>query len=112
MATQYTPILQLALPVTGELNGTWGDVVNDNITSMVEEAIAGLATISTWTANAHTLTTVDGLTDEARCAMLLLQTGAGGTFAACALTPTTMVCRSTSAHRFPARAGKSTRPSR
>lgn len=79
MPTQYTPILQLALPVTGELNGTWGDVVNDNITSMVEEAIAGLATISTWTANAHTLTTADGTTDEARCAMLLLQTGSGGT---------------------------------
>lgn len=79
MATQYTPILQLALPVTGELNGTWGNVVNDNITSMVEEAIAGLATISTWTANSHTLTVANGTTDEARCAMLVLQTGSGGT---------------------------------
>jgi hypothetical protein len=38
MATQYTSILKLALPVQGELSGTWGDVVNDNITSMVEEA--------------------------------------------------------------------------
>ena len=56
MTTQYTPILKIALPVTGELSGTWGDVVNDNITSMFEQAIAGLATISTWTANAHTLT--------------------------------------------------------
>lgn len=71
MATAYTPILQLALPVTGELNGTWGDVVNNNITSMVEQAIAGLATISTWTANSHTLTTANGTTDEARCAMLV-----------------------------------------
>ena len=79
MPTQYTPILQLALPVTGELNGTWGDVVNDNITSMVEEAIAGLATISTWTANSHTLTTANGTTDEARCAMLVAATGSGGT---------------------------------
>jgi hypothetical protein len=42
MTTQYTPILKLALPVQGELSGTWGDVVNDNITSMVEQAIAGL----------------------------------------------------------------------
>ena len=73
MATQYTPILQLALPVTGELNGTWGDVVNDNITSMVEEAIAGAATINTWAGSppSHTLTTADGTTDEARCAMLI-----------------------------------------
>tara|TARA_R110000822_G_scaffold53720_7_gene138398 strand:+ start:1032 stop:2789 length:1758 start_codon:yes stop_codon:yes gene_type:complete len=70
MTTAYTPILQLALPVTGELNGTWGDVVNDNITSMVEQAIAGLATINTWTAASHTLTTANGTTDEARCAIL------------------------------------------
>jgi hypothetical protein len=73
MTTQFTPILQLALPVTGELNGTWGDVVNDNITSMVEEAIAGAATINTWAGSppAHTLTTANGTTDEARCAMLI-----------------------------------------
>jgi hypothetical protein len=45
-------------------------VVNDNITSMVEQAIAGLATISTWTAASHTLTTADGTSDEARCAIL------------------------------------------
>jgi hypothetical protein len=70
MTTAYTPILQLALPVVGELNGTWGTVVNDNITSMIEQAIAGLATISTWTTASHTLTTADGTTDEARCAML------------------------------------------
>ena len=70
MTTAYTPILQLALPVTGELDGTWGTVVNDNITSMIEQAIAGLATINTWTTASHTLTTADGTTDEARCAVL------------------------------------------
>jgi hypothetical protein len=41
MATQYTDKLKLALPTQGELSGTWGTVVNDNITAMVEEAIAG-----------------------------------------------------------------------
>jgi hypothetical protein len=70
MATQYTTILKLALPVQGELSGTWGDVVNENITSMVEEAIAGRAVINTWTTNSHTLTTANGLTSESRCAML------------------------------------------
>ena len=70
MATAYTPILQLALPVTGELQGTWGTVVNDNITSMIEQAIAGLATINTWTTASHTLTTANGTTSEARCAVL------------------------------------------
>lgn len=70
MTTAYSPILKLALPVTGELDGAWGDVVNDNITSMVEEAIAGLATINTWAGASHTLTTADGTTSEARCAIL------------------------------------------
>ena len=78
MTTNYTPILQLALPVTGELNGTWGDVVNDNITSMIEQAIAGKASISTWVGASHTLTTADGTTDEARCAMLELTGSPGG----------------------------------
>ena len=77
MATQYTSTLKLALPVTGELSGTWGDVVNDNITSMVEQAVAGLATINTWTANAHTLTVANGTTSESRCAMLVAADGAG-----------------------------------
>lgn len=79
MATQYTPVLKLALPVTGELSGTWGDVVNDNITSMIEQAVAGLATINTWTANTHTLTVADGTTSESRCAMLVAADGSGGT---------------------------------
>ena len=79
MTTQYTPTLKLALPVTGELSGTWGDIVNDNITSMIEQAIAGLATINTWTANVHTLTTANGTTSESRCAMLVAATGSGGT---------------------------------
>lgn len=87
MTTQYTSILKLALPVTGELSGSWGDVVNNNITSMVEQAIAGLAPIDTWTANGHTLTTANGVTSESRCAMLVL-TDTGG-----ALTgPATVTC--------------------
>jgi len=83
MTTQYTPILKLALPVQGELSGTWGDVVNDNITSMVEQAIAGRSVIDTWSANSHVLTTANGTAAESRAAMLSLTdsgtalTGAG-----------------------------------
>lgn len=80
MATvNYTPLLQLALPTTGDLSGTWGDTVNNNITSMIEQAVAGMATINTWTTNSHTLTVANGTTDEARCAMLVFATGSGGT---------------------------------
>lgn len=78
MTTQYTPILKLALPVTGELSGSWGDVVNDNITSMVEQAIAGLTTVNSWTANSHTLTTANGSTSEARCAMIVADDDGAG----------------------------------
>ena len=72
MTTQYTTILKLALPVEGELSGTWGDVVNDNITQMVEQAVAGKAVVNTWSGNSHTLTTADGTTSESRCAILEL----------------------------------------
>ena len=72
MATQYTSILKLALPVQGELSGTWGDAVNDQVTSMIEEAIAGLKTINTWSTNSATLSTADGSTSESRAAILNL----------------------------------------
>ena len=77
MATQYTPSLKLALPTTGELDGTWGTTVNEQITSMVEEAVAGVVTINTWVANSHTLTVADGTTSESRNAVLVLASGGG-----------------------------------
>lgn len=83
MATQYSTSLKLALPTTGELDGTWGNVVNQEITLMVEEAIAGIALINTWAANSHTLTVVDGASSESRAAVLLLDDdGAGNPSAA------------------------------
>lgn len=78
MTTQYTSILKLALPVQGELSGSWGDVVNNNITSMVEQAVAGLATINSWSTNSHTLTSADGTTSESRCAVLVADDDGAG----------------------------------
>lgn len=46
MATAYTSLLGLALPVTGELDGTWGDTVNNYITSYLDAAVEGTQTIS------------------------------------------------------------------
>jgi hypothetical protein len=46
MATAYTSLLGLALPVTGELSGSWGDIVNDSITSLLDSAISGTTTLS------------------------------------------------------------------
>ena len=75
MATAYTSLLGLALPVTGELSGTWGNTVNTEITSLLDSAIAGTTTIS---ADADiTLTTTTGAANEAREAIILWT--AGGT---------------------------------
>lgn len=69
MTTAYTSLLGLALPVTGELQGTWGDVVNNSITSLLDTAIAGTTTLST---DADvTLTTITGASNQARQAILL-----------------------------------------
>ena len=46
MTTAYTTNLGLALPVTGEHDGTWGDTVNNYITQYTDAAVAGTQTIS------------------------------------------------------------------
>ena len=69
MPTSYTTNLGLALPVTGELSGTWGDVVNTEITELLDSAVAGTTTIS---GDADvTLTSTTGAANEARQAILL-----------------------------------------
>jgi hypothetical protein len=75
MTTSATSLLGLALPVTGELSGTWGDVVNSSITALVDSAIAGATTLST---DADvTLTTTTLAANQARQAIILWT--AGGT---------------------------------
>jgi len=75
MTTAYTSLLGLALPVTGELSGTWGDTVNNSITSLLDSAVAGTTTLSS---DADvTLTTTTGAANTSREAILLWT--AGGT---------------------------------
>lgn len=75
MTTAATSLLGLALPVSGELSGTWGDVVNTSITALLDSAIAGTTTIST---DADiTLSTTTLAANEAREAVILWT--AGGT---------------------------------
>ena len=69
MTTAATTLLGLALPVTGELQGTWGDTVNNSITSLLDTAVAGTTTLST--DGDVTLTTTTLATNQARQAILL-----------------------------------------
>ena len=61
--------------VTGELAGTWGDTVNNSITSLLDTAVAGATTLNT---DADvTLSTTTGASNQARQAIILWT--AGGT---------------------------------
>ena len=64
----YTPLLGLALPTTGDLVGIWGTTVNTALTSLLDTAIAGTTTL---TSDADvTLTDTDGVTNQARSAII------------------------------------------
>jgi hypothetical protein len=75
--TNFSPLLGLALPTTGDLSGTWGTTVNDSITSLIDSAVAGTTTLS---ANADvTLSTTNGSANQARNAVILWTASNGAT---------------------------------
>lgn len=76
MASTYSPILRIELIGTGDQSGTWGSTTNVNLGTLIEQAIAGTATIDVTAANV-TLTNYNGATDQARC-MALRTTGTPG----------------------------------
>lgn len=72
MASSYSPKLRLELINTGEQTGTWGLTNNKNLGTLLEQAIAGTAVITMTDAN-YTLSTTNGASDEARCAVIIAQ---------------------------------------
>jgi len=75
--TNFSPLLGLALPTTGDLSGTWGTTVNDAITSLIDSSVAGTTTLS---ANADvTLTTTNGVANQARSSIILWTASNGAT---------------------------------
>ena len=67
--TNFSPLLGLALPTTGDLQGTWGTTVNDSITGLIDSAVAGTTTLS---ADANvTLSTTNGAANQARNSVIL-----------------------------------------
>jgi hypothetical protein len=74
MTTAYSTNLELALPVQGELSGTWGDTVNNGITQYLDTAIAGSQIIS-GSQTAVTLTNTNG----DNTATNIAQAGSGAT---------------------------------
>jgi hypothetical protein len=75
--TNFSPLLGLALPTTGDLSGTWGTTVNDSITQLLDSAVAGTTTLS---ADADvTLSTTNGAANQARNAVILWTASNGAT---------------------------------
>lgn len=69
MPSSYTSLLGLVLPVQGELQGTWGDTVNNELTALLDTAVAGTTTLNT---DADvTLSTTTGAANQARQAIIL-----------------------------------------
>jgi len=73
MASTYSPLLRIELIGTGDQANTWGVTTNTNLGTLIEQAIAGFASIVLTDTN-YTLTEVDGSSDQSRC-MFLRVTG-------------------------------------
>ena len=79
MPSTYSPDLRIELIPNGEQSGTWGTTTNNNLGTLIEDAISGAATISVIATN-QALTAANGAADEARCAALILTTTTGAPF--------------------------------
>ena len=77
MPSTYSPSLKLELIASGEQSGTWGATTNTNLGTLLEQAITGVVAITMVDAN-YTLTSFNGISDEARNAVLVV----GGTLTA------------------------------
>jgi len=69
MPSTYSPDLRIELMANGEKSGTWGSITNSNLGTIIEDAIAGLATVPLVSTN-QALTVFDGVYDESRNAAI------------------------------------------
>lgn len=69
MPSTFSPLLGIELIASGEQSNTWGYTTNNNLGTLIEQAIAGQADI-VMTTLSHTLTDTDGASDEARCMII------------------------------------------
>lgn len=74
MPSTYSTRLRLELQAVGENSSTWGVILNTQLGTLLEQAVAGVGAIAMPDAN-YTLTVANGASDEARNAVLAL-TGA------------------------------------
>ena len=78
MASTYTSNLRLTKQGDGDNPNTWGQVLNDGVISLVDEAVAGYTTVSVGATTSVTLTNNQGSGDQSRSAILELKGSVGG----------------------------------
>ena len=71
MPSTYSPSLRLELIGNGEQAGNWGNTNNVNLGTLLEQAIAGVESVAISGAS-YTLTTGNGVSDQARNAVIVL----------------------------------------
>jgi len=71
MASTYSTSLKLELIGNGDQSGTWGTTTNNNLGTLLEQAITGVQNIVMTNAN-YVLTDYNGVSDEARNAVLVV----------------------------------------
>jgi hypothetical protein len=79
MASDYSQDLRIELIQNGEQSGTWGNTTNNNLGTLIEDAISGVTVYTTTTAS-YTLTALNGTADQARSAVLSLNTSYAGNY--------------------------------
>ena len=89
MATTYSNNLRLNLIGTGDQAGVWGVTTNTNLGTLLEAAIAGVASVSV-TSVSQALTAFNGAADQSRQAVVVL-TGTPGGAATVYIPPATKV---------------------
>lgn len=75
MPSTYSSNLRLELIASGEQANTWGNTTDNNLGTLIEEALTGVVQIDISSGN-RVLTALNGAYDQAR-AMVIIATGAG-----------------------------------
>ena len=76
MASTYSPNLRIELIAVGEQANTWGGTTNNNLGTLIEEAISGVVSVDVTLGNV-TLSALNGATDQSR-QMIIIATGTPG----------------------------------
>ena len=76
MASTYSPNLRIELIAVGEQSNTWGGTTNNNLGTLIEEAISGVVSVDVTLSNV-TLSALNGATDQSR-QMIIVATGTPG----------------------------------